>query len=64
MGTFVNIVRTKTQDAAGRSVVRVGKKDVLCPKWTVSKRVHLGPVAEELPIVFEPEEEGDLPEGL
>ena len=30
----------------------------------VKCRVHLGPVAEELPIIFEPKEEGDLPEGL
>ena len=30
----------------------------------VKCRVHLQPVAEELPIVFEPKEEGDLPEGL
>ena len=66
VGTFVNIVRTRTQDA-GTSVVRVGKKDVMVPKGQsvrVKCRVHLGPVAEELPIIFEPKEEGDLPEGL
>ena len=66
VGMLVNLIRTRTEDAC-TSVVRVGRRDVMVPRGKSLKcmcRVHLGPVTEELPIIFEPKEESDLPEGL
>ena len=66
VGTLVNLIRTRTEDA-GTSVVRVGRRDVMVPReksLKVKCRVHLGPVTEELPIIFEPKAESDIPEGL
>jgi len=64
--TLVNLVCIRIEDA-GTSVVRIGRRDVMVPRGESVKvkcRVPLGPVAEELPVIFEPKEESNIPEGL
>ena len=64
--TLVNVLQTKEQEA-DIGVLRVGKHDIyLAPEETVRIKcpVHFGPLEEDLPVVFEPNEEETWPEGL
>ena len=66
VGALVNLIQTRSQDT-GTTAVKVGKRDVMLPKGEARKvkcRIHLGPVPEGMPMIFEPKEESEIPDGL
>ena len=66
VGALVNLIQTRSQDT-GTTAVKVGKRDVMLPKGEATKvkcRIHLGPVPEGMPMIFEPKEESEIPDGL
>lgn len=66
VGTLINLIQSRTQDT-GTAAVKVGKRDVMLPKGeatTVKCQTHLGPVPEGMPVIFEPKEDSELPDGL
>ena len=63
---LVNLIKSRSQDT-GTTAVRVGKRDVTLPKGEATKvkcQIHFGPVPEGMPMIFEPKEDGELPDGL
>ena len=63
---LVNLIQSRSQDT-GTTAVRVGKRDVTLPKGEATKvrcQIHFGPVPEGMPMIFEPKEDGELPDGL
>ena len=66
VGAVVNLIQSRSQDT-GTSAVKVGKRDVMLPKGEPTKvkcQVHFGPVPEGMPVIFEPNGDSELPEGL
>ena len=66
VGALVNLIQSRSQNAS-TSAVKVGKIDVMLPKGEPTKvksQVHFGPVPEGMPMIFEPNEIIELPEGL
>ena len=65
-GALVNCIQSRSQDT-GTTAVKIGKRDVMLPKGEASKvkcQIHFGPVPEGMPVIFEPKEDSDLPDGL
>ena len=63
---LANLIQSRSQDT-GTSAVKVGKRDVMLPKGEATKvkrQIHFGPVPEGMPMIFEPIEDSELPEGL
>lgn len=61
----VNFIQTM-EDEADSSMLRAGKKDIRVPPGEtvrVKCQVHFVPPEEDLPVVFEPKEEGAWPVG-
>ena len=66
VGAVVNLIQSRSQDT-GTSAVKVGKRDVMLPKGEATKvkcQVHFGPVPEGMPMIFEPNGDSELTEGL
>ena len=66
VGAVVNLIQLRSQDT-GTSAVKVGKRDVMLPKGEATKvkcQVHFGPLLKGMPMIFEPNEDSELPEGL
>ena len=66
VGVLVNLIQSRAQDT-GTSAVKVGKRDVMLPKGeatNVKCQVHFGPVPEGMPMIFEPNGNSELPEGM
>ena len=66
VGSVVNLIQSRSQDT-GTSAVKVGKRDVMLPKGEATKvkcQVHFGPVPEGMPMIFEPNGDSELTEGL
>ena len=64
VGDVVNLIQSRSQDT-GTSAVKVGKRDVMLPKGEATKvkcQVHFGPVAEGIPMIFEPNGDSELTE--
>ena len=63
---MVNLIQSRSQDT-GTSAVKVGKRVVMLPKGEATKvkcKVHFGPVPEGMPMIFEPNGDSKLTEGL
>ena len=63
---MVNLIQSRSQDT-GTLAVKVGKRDLLLPKGEVTKvkcQVQFVPVPEGMPVIFEPNGDSELPEGL
>ena len=63
---LVNFIQSM-DDEADTSMLRVGRQDMRVPPGEtvrVKCQVHFGLLEEDLPVVFEPKEEGAWPEGL
>lgn len=63
---LVNFIQTMDEET-DTGLLRVGKQDIRVPPGEtvrVKCQVHFGPLEEDLPVVFEPKEEGMWPEGL
>ncbi|PFX27046.1 Transposon Ty3-G Gag-Pol polyprotein [Stylophora pistillata] len=66
VSTLINLIQSRTQDVA-TAAVKVRKRDVMLPKGeatTVKCQTHLGPVPEGMPVIFEPKEDSELPDGV
>ena len=64
--TLVNLIQSRSQDT-GTSAVKVGKRHVMLPKAEATKvkcQIHFGLVSEGMPMIFEPKEDSELPDGL
>ena len=65
-GALVNFIQSRSQDT-GTTAVKIGKRDVMLPKGEATKvkcQIHFGPVPEGMPVIFEPKEDSELPDGL
>ena len=65
LDALVNFIQSSSSDAICK--VRTGRKDVIIPKSStvvVSCRANTGPVNKKMPVLFEPNELIQLPEGL
>lgn len=65
LDALVNFIQSSSSDAICK--VRTGRKDVIIPKDStvvVSCRANTGPVNKQNPVLFEPNELVQLPEGL
>lgn len=63
---LVNFIQSM-DDEADTGMLRVGRQDIRVPPGEtvrVKCQVHFGLLEEDLPVVFEPKEEGAWPEGL
>ena len=63
---LVNFIQSM-DDEADTGTLRVGRQDICVPPGEtvrVKCQVHFGLLEEDLPVVFEPKEEGAWPEGL
>jgi len=66
VGALVNLIQSRSQDL-GTTTVKVGKRDVMLPKREATRvkcQIHFGPVPEGMPMIFEPKEDSELPDGL
>ena len=66
VGALVNLIQSRSQDP-GTATVKVGKRDVMLPKREATKvkcQIHFGPIPEGMPMIFEPKEDSELPDGL
>jgi len=66
VGALVNLIQSRSQDT-GTTTVKVGKRDVMLPKGEATRvkcQIHFGLVPEGMPMIFEPKEDSELPDGL
>ena len=66
VGALVNLIQSRSHDT-GTTAVKVGKRDVMLPKGEATRvkcQIHFGPVPEGVPMIFEPREDSELPDGL
>ena len=66
VGALVNLIHSRSLDT-GTTAVKVSKRDVMLPKGEVTKvkcQIHFGPVPEGMPMIFEPNKDSELPDGL
>ena len=66
VGALVNLIQSRSHDT-GTTAVKVGKRDVMLPKGEATRvkcQIHFGPVPEGMPMIFEPREDSELPNGL
>ena len=57
VGAVVNIIQTRSQDT-GTTAAKVGKRDVMLPKGQPRA------CSRGMPIIYEPKEESEIPDGL
>ena len=68
VGTLIIFFQSRPQDI-GTTAVKVGKRDVMLPKGEATKvkcQIHFRsvPEPEGMPVIFEPKEDRELPDGL